>query len=150
MILALLSLGLMEIQNLAPANHLEESPMKLPKPLYHLLLLLMLGISATAQAVDLSGRYSASGTNPGGQGSYRGYATISRSGDTYKIVWKVGEAYSGTGVVTDEVFSVAYTDAARKWFGMVSYRILDGGDKLQGVWCAHGGKVLGTELLIRQ
>lgn len=124
--------------------------MKAFTPLSSLTLLLLLAFSGASLAVDLNGRFSASGTNPGGKGGYNGSATISRTGDTYKISWRVGSSYIGTGVVTDDVFSVAYTDAKRKWFGIVSYKILDAGNKLQGVWCSHGGKVLGTELLVRK
>jgi hypothetical protein len=113
-------------------------------------LALLFCFSANALAFELSGRYSSSGSNPGGKGGYSGHATISRRGDLYQIVWKVGSTYTGTGILTDNVLSVAYTDAKNQWFGVVSYRVLDFGNKLQGVWTSHGGRQLGTELLVRQ
>jgi hypothetical protein len=113
-------------------------------------LLMSLLIAAPATAAGIEGIYSAQGTNPGGRGHYKGTATIKRTGNTYKIVWNVGSVFIGTGIVTDNVFSVSYTDEHKKWFGTVSYRIEDGGDTLKGSWCEHGGRNVGSELLIKR
>lgn len=124
--------------------------MSQPNRLTGLLMLLLLTFAGNTHAHELSGHYSASGSNPGSTSAYKGSATLTRKGDTYRIVWQVGARYTGTGIITGDVLSVAYTDAANKWLGVVSYRILDGGNTLQGVWSRHGGSEMGTELLIRQ
>jgi hypothetical protein len=115
-------------------------------------LLLSLGLltSLSCQASGLTGNYSASGTNPGGRGQYQGRVLITQDNEIYHMEWQVGGDYKGTGIRTGNVLSVAYTDAKGKWFGVVSYQILDNGRRLQGQWCAHKGSSLGTELLIKQ
>lgn len=115
-----------------------------------LMLLSALLLPLGAWAADIVGSYNAHGSNPGGGGQYQGTATISRAGDVYKIRWSVGGTYTGTGILTGDVFSVAYTDSKHKWYGVVSYQVLDGGNKLQGLWGDINGTTLGTELLIKQ
>jgi len=110
----------------------------------------ILGLAAPIFAADLAGSYSAQGTNPDGTGKYKGSVIITRTQDTYQVVWSVGAVYVGTGLVVGDVFSVAYADENKSWFGVVAYRILDGGKKLEGIWSAHGGKVLGSETLEKQ
>jgi hypothetical protein len=115
----------------------------------HLVVVLavVLGIGVSASAADVEGTYSAKGTNPDGKGEYTGSVIISKTKDTYLVVWSVGTVYIGTGIVVDDILSVAYVDANKKSFGIVAYKILDSGKKLEGVWCPHNGKVLGKETL---
>jgi hypothetical protein len=103
-----------------------------------------------AQATELAGTYKAEGSNPGDKGNYKGNVIITKTGETYKVVWSVGLAYIGTGVVTGDVFSVAYMDEKKSWFGIVAYKIKSGGKVLEGKWCGHTGKTLGTEQLTRK
>jgi hypothetical protein len=112
-------------------------------------LLLLLTFGLQANEPEIEGRYSAIGTNPGGSGGYNGTVTVSRTNETYKVVWNVGTLYVGTGVLVNDVLSVAYTDERRKWFGIVAYRVLEDGRQLEGVWGPHGGKTLGSETLVR-
>ncbi|MBF0257115.1 MAG: hypothetical protein HQL47_11825, partial [Gammaproteobacteria bacterium] len=49
---------------------------------------LLLAFAGLAQAYEISGRYSASGSNPGGKGGYEGMATIQRKGDVYEVEWR--------------------------------------------------------------
>ncbi len=116
------------------------------------LIFFILGLMTSLPALSqgLVGTYSAVGTNPGGSGQYKGRVKITQSEGIYYVRWQVGATYRGTGIRTGNVLSVAYTDANRKWFGIVSYQILDDGNRLQGQWCEHNGRLLGTELLVKR
>jgi hypothetical protein len=43
-------------------------------------------VSSAAFAADPVGRYAVSGVSPGGGGSYSGTATVTKTGDTFKVV----------------------------------------------------------------
>ena len=101
----------------------------------------------SVSAADIEGTYSAQGTNPGGKGEYTGSVIISKTKDTYKIVWSVGGVYIGTGIIVDGTLSVTYVDESSKSSGLVVYKILENGKKLEGVWCAYNGTELGKETL---
>jgi|GEM_PF-1401178 len=117
--------------------------------------LLFVAGSGTSFAEDqnatpsLEGTYAVQGTNPGGKGDYTGSVIISQTGETLKVVWNVGTAYIGTGVLTGDVLSVAYTDENKRFFGIVAYKISGDGKTLEGTWASHNGKSLGTETLLR-
>ena len=115
-----------------------------------LTILLAICLGAPAIAADIEGTYSAVGSNPGGKGQYKGNVIISKTEETYKVVWSVGTAYIGTGIVIGDVLSVAYTDEAKKWFGIVAYKIKSGGKVLEGLWSGHNGKKLGKETLTKK
>jgi len=115
-----------------------------------LTMLAAICLAVPALAGGIEGTYSVAGSNPGGKGAYKGTVVISKSGETYKLVWSVGTAYIGTGIKTGNVLSVAYTDEARKWFGIVSYKIKSGGKVLEGQWCAHTAHKLGKETLTKK
>ncbi len=115
-----------------------------------LTVLLAICLGAPAIAADIEGTYSAVGSNPGGKGQYKGNVIISKSGETYKVVWSVGTAYIGTGIVVGDVLSVAYTDEGKKWFGIVAYKIKSGGKVLEGLWSGHNGRKLGKETLSKK
>lgn len=119
------------------------------KLLYAVVLFGLLN-AGTLFGADFSGTYDVTGSNPGGKGSYTGTAMIERNGDSYRMAWKVGTHYVGTGIVNGDCFSVAYTDSEGGWFGIVTYRIVDDGQRLEGEWCGHGGSVLGKEILTKK
>ena len=119
------------------------------RQLVHVYMALFLLIAVPLTAADLSGNYQASGTNPGGKGSYTGTVQIAKNGDSYRIAWDVGTRYVGTGIVTGEYFSVAYADTGGKWFGVVVCKIMQDGKRLEGEWCGHNGPLLGKETLTR-
>ena len=53
--------------------------------------------SAGFALADPVGHYSVAGANPGGGGKYSGDVTVDKTGDTYKVVWQVGDdTYIGT------------------------------------------------------
>ena len=113
-------------------------------------VLITICLVAPVHAADIEGTYKAAGSNPGGKGQYKGNVIISKSGETYKVVWSVGTAYIGTGIVVGDVLSVAYTDEGKKWFGIVAYKIKSGGKVLEGKWSGHNGRTLGTETLTKK
>lgn len=111
---------------------------------------LLLGTVISASALDIEGAYAVRGTNPGSQGEYRGEVVITKTRDTYRVVWSVGAAYIGTGIILDDILAVAYIDETQTAVGIVAYRILDNGDRLEGIWCPLNSTILGTETLEKQ
>jgi len=54
---------------------------------------------ATSALADPIGKYSIRGTNPGDGKPYSGEVTVTRTGDTYRVVWLIGsDTYTGTGI----------------------------------------------------
>ena len=105
----------------------------------------MVGI-AHAQTANIAGTYLVAGTNPGNTGSYKGIATIVKSGDTYRIHWEVGTTYDGIGKLTGNTFSVEW-GTAKENVGTVTYTVQPDGS-LKGTWfVAKNPSVLGTEIL---
>lgn len=103
--------------------------------------------SALAFAADPAGSYSVSGTNPGNGSSYRGSVTVSRTGNTYRVIWVVGGTrYTGTGIGNREGLAVSYRSGNST--GLALYGS-DGGN-WQGVWTYAGGHDLGTEIWKRR
>ena len=100
--------------------------------------------------INLSGVYTTSGTNPGGnQGGYSGYTTITKEGDQYKVHWKVGTVYDGIGKLEGKVFKVEWGSGGNP-VGLVTYTLQEGG-VLQGTWYTYKNpNALGTETLTPQ
>ena len=49
------------------------------------------------------------GVNPGGSGTYRGTVNVTSTGDAYEVTWRIGGTrYTGIGVYTSGVLSIAY------------------------------------------
>lgn len=105
--------------------------------------------SAQKSLLKLSGVYKAVGTNPGGAGTYRGTATISREGDWYKIHWEVENVYDGIGQVEGNIFKVKWGRGGKE-VGEVNYTINPDG-VLRGTWFTYDNPgPLGTETLTPQ
>lgn len=117
------------------------------KILIALTLLLGTGfLAAPAHAADISGTYWAAGTNPGGQGQYKGIATIVKAGDVYRVHWEVGTVYDGVGKLIDKTFAVDWGTATSN-VGTVTYTLQPDGS-LKGTWStAKNPSLLGTEIL---
>jgi len=113
------------------------------------LLLSVVALSSAAHAQsesNLAGTYWVAGTNPGGNGSYKGIATIAKSGDRYRIHWEVGTTYDGIGKLNDKVFTVEWGTATEN-VGTVTYALQPSGS-LKGTWfVAKDPGHLGTEVL---
>ena len=103
--------------------------------------------SATAFAADPVGSYAVEGTNPGNGSHYRGTVEISRTGETYRVVWVVGGTrYIGTGIGNKDFIAVSYRSGSDT--GLALYGA-DGGN-WAGVWTYAGGREVGSELWKRQ
>jgi hypothetical protein len=71
----------------------------------------LLGTSAFADAV---GKYSIRGTNPGDGKPYSGEVTVTKTGETFRVVWLIGsDPYTGTGIGSDDFLAVSYRSAAK-------------------------------------
>jgi len=71
----------------------------------------LLGTSAFADAV---GKYSIRGTNPGDGKPYSGEVTVTKTGETCRVVWLIGsDPYTGTGIGSDDFLAVSYRSAAK-------------------------------------
>ncbi len=104
--------------------------------------------SATvAFAADPVGDYTIEGTNPGGNGTYTGTVTVSRTGETYRLVWVVGSTrYVGTGIGNKDFIAVSYKSGNDT--GLALYGA-DGGN-WAGVWAFSGARQVGAEIWKRE
>lgn len=100
-----------------------------------------------AFAADPVGTYTVEGTNPGGGSAYKGSVTISKTGETYRVIWLVGGTrYIGTGIGNKDFISVSYQSGNSS--GLALY-VADGGN-WKGAWTYAGGDKLGAEFWKRQ
>ena len=109
-----------------------------------------IGTEELAGSPALTGAYKiVKSTTPGGGKGYAGTVTITPSGDTYTVAWKLtsGESYNGVGVRQGDLLVVGW-GISQDSVGVVHY--WKQGAALQGVWAIPGGKSLGTETLTRQ
>ena len=91
---------------------------------------------------DPVGTYSMTGSNPETGSPYKGQVSVIQTGDTYRVVWNVGQQQIiGVGMLYKNFFSVAYRlgNAA----GIAFYT--EEGNDWAGVWALIGGSKLGTE-----
>jgi hypothetical protein len=102
---------------------------------------------AAAFAADPAGTYDVEGTNPGGGSRYGGTVTVSKTGDTYRVVWVVGSTrYIGTGIGNKDFIAVSYRSGNDT--GLALYGA-DGGN-WKGIWTYAGGREVGAEIWKRQ
>lgn len=97
-----------------------------------------------AHAID--GVYRVEGHSPGSRDVYKGQAQIKKTGDTYTVVWKIGESgHVGTGILTANVLSVFFQPLDRRGApGIASFRVA--GDRVvDGTWTVLGGNAVGVE-----
>jgi hypothetical protein len=107
---------------------------------------LLLSVVA-AYAADPVGRYSIHGTNPGGNGQYSGTVSVTKTGDTYRVIWVVGGTqYVGTGIGDKNFLAVSYKSGNSS--GLALYGA--SGGNWQGVWAYSGARQMGTEIWDRQ
>ena len=107
----------------------------------------LLSSTILAFAADPVGSYNVLGTNPGSNSQYHGTVQVTRTGQTYRVVWVVGNArYVGTGIGNREGLAVSYKSGNSS--GLALYGA-DGGN-WQGVWTYSGGRDIGTEVWKRR
>jgi hypothetical protein len=106
----------------------------------------LLAIVSPTAADPIEGVYAIEGSPPGGSAHYKGEAMVKRTGEIYSVAWKIGaQVFIGTGLVRDQVFSVAFRDGRTNAFvGVASFRIEN--DKVRGgAWAQLGSKQMGSE-----
>jgi pimeloyl-ACP methyl ester carboxylesterase len=101
---------------------------------------------AAARAESIEGLYRIEGNGPDSDQAYKGEAQVKKTGDTYTIVWRIGESgHVGTGILTADVLSIFFQPLDKRGApGVASFRIIDG-KIADGTWTVLGGKVVGTE-----
>ena len=110
------------------------------------LFALLIG-TTVAFAADPVGTYTVTGSNPSDGSHYRGTVTVTRTGDTYRVVWKIGNArYEGTGLGDKDFLAVSYASGHSS--GLALYGA-DGGN-WDGVWTYAGSRKVGAETWKRQ
>ena len=88
------------------------------------------------------GQYDVVGTNPGNERHYKGSVSVEKTGDTYRVVWVIGETrYIGTGIGNDDFLAVSYRTGDQT--GLARYVPSDDGWK--GIWTYASGTTIGTE-----
>jgi hypothetical protein len=107
----------------------------------------LLGFFATAAfAADPVGTYNVEGKNPSGS-TYEGTVTVTKTGDTYQVVWEIGStSYKGTAIGNKDFIAISYQSGDNT--GLALYG--EDGGNWQGVWTYAGGTSMGTEVWKRQ
>ncbi len=103
-----------------------------------------LAVGAAAEGID--GVYRVEGHSPGSSETYKGQAQIKKTGDTYTVVWRIGESgHVGTGILTGNVLSIFFQPLDRRAApGVASFLVED--DKVtNGTWTVLGGNAVGEE-----
>jgi len=104
-------------------------------------------ISTVAASADPVGSYSVVGSNPGNGAHYSGSVSISKTGDTYRVVWTIGGTqYVGTGIGNHDFLAVSYRSDNST--GLALYGA-DGGN-WAGIWTYAGGRQVGEEVWNRR
>ena len=100
-----------------------------------------------AYAADPVGKYTIHGTNPGGKGQYAGTVSVTKTGETYRVVWVVGGTqYVGTGIGDKDFLAVSYKSGDSS--GLALYG--SNGGNWDGVWAYSGATQMGEEIWDRE
>ncbi|MBL0372739.1 hypothetical protein JJB09_11925 [Rhizobium sp. KVB221] len=114
--------------------------------------------TASAALADPVGKFKVQGTNPDDSGDYTGTVSVTRTGETYKVVWTVGETETigiglgghtvgssyrlGPASPQDNVISIAYNSG--EGAGIALYTE-DADGVWHGVWALEGEEKSATE-----
>ena len=111
---------------------------------------LSLGIGTYFAAPEIAlargpGVYNVEGTNPGGNGTYSGRATLAQTSEsTWKITWRIGsQSWEGWGIGDGKVIAVNYRSGGTT--GVILMIEKDGGG-YESVWANSGSTAVGTEV----
>ncbi len=105
-------------------------------------------IVATAMALgsaaaDPIGRYNVKGQNANNGSSYSGQVRVTRTGDTYQVVWDIGGQLAfGTGIGSTNFLVVSFLTGRQ--VGLALYARKNDGS-WEGRWTNLGGRVIETE-----
>jgi hypothetical protein len=107
---------------------------------------MLFSLATVAFAADPVGTYEVQGNNPGGT-AYEGTVTVTKTGDTYHVVWEVGGTkYTGTAIGNKDFLAITYRSG--DYTGLALYG-QDGGN-WKGVWTYAEGTAMGAEAWKRQ
>lgn len=117
----------------------------------------------SAAAADPTGRYNVVGINPDSGTEYRGTVEVTRTGETYKVIWNIGGTrYIGTGLGAlvrngrytvgpahpeDTSISIGYVSG--RTFGQAFYFEQPDGS-WRGVWTYGGSNKITSESWFRR
>lgn len=105
-------------------------------------LILSAGV-AWADGADPSGRHVVAGTQLGGDGKYTGDVTVTKTGDTYHVVWHVGgNTSTGTAIAVQDVMSIVFKSGNN--YGLAMYHKNPDGYWI-GYWTMDGDTKAGLE-----
>ena len=120
-------------------------------------------VTASAALADPTGTFDVKGTNPDTGKEYKGTAEVTRTGQTYTVVWKIaGDKFIGTGLGAkfvgnrfeigaatpdDTAISVGYV--SNNSFGMAMFFEQDDGH-WEGAWTYGGSQIAAPENWYRQ
>ncbi len=111
-----------------------------------LTLALALATSGALPALAIEGRYQVEGRIPGQERNYDGEAVVKRTGQTFTIAWRIGNAtHVGTGILVESKLNVVYQGVGGGGRpGIVIFDVRD--DRIgEGVWTELGLQAVGTE-----
>ena len=112
-----------------------------------LLVAALLFGSVSAARADPVGRYAIEGSNPGGGGAYRGSVEVTRTGETFRVVWVIdGTRYVGTAIGDNKFLTVTYRSGNET--GLALYGA--NGANWDGIWAYAGGTATGRERWVRR
>src|ERR1700761_4508851 len=114
---------------------------------FFITLAVLFGFATAAFAADPVGSYKIEGANPGGSGSYQGTAEVTKTGQTYHVVWDIaGTRYEGTALGDQSFIAITYRSGNDT--GLALY--VQDGANWKGVWTYAGGTAMGHETWTRQ
>lgn len=94
--------------------------------------------------VVIEGNYHATGVNPDG-GRYEAVVAVSKSGQTYKVAWAVGDQqYVGTGILQGDAFAVVWVGGNDLPPGLIVYKV-NADRTFEGTYAYFGGTQLAFE-----
>ncbi|HLH89081.1 MAG TPA: hypothetical protein VKX28_11525 [Xanthobacteraceae bacterium] len=109
-------------------------------------LAMLFSFATVAFAADPVGTYEVEGKNPNGS-KYEGSVTVTKTGDTYHVVWDVGGTkFVGTGIGNKDFIAITYRTGDST--GLALYG--QDGDNWAGVWTYAEGTKMGAEAWKRQ
>lgn len=110
-------------------------------------MIVTLGLAPTWALAGPEGSYDMTGTNPEDGTPYQGAIEVTKTGETYAVIWRFGtDETHGIGALTrqsDKTFAVSY--GAGESHGIALYE-LQGDGSWSGTWANMTGQTLGTEI----
>ena len=110
------------------------------------LLAAVFSVLAMPAFAQMTGQYKVDGKNPDGS-SYKGTASVEKTGDTYRIVWMIGGTRTiGTGIGSNEAIAISYRNSNNTGVVLLAKE----GDQYFAVWTYLNGRELGMEKWTRE